>query len=362
MNIFDWQYYLNKYPDLRQNGVHTEQQAIDHWYLHGQHEGRICNAIMEYFNWQYYLNTYSDLRENGVHTEQQAIEHWYLHGQHEGRLPFNINIKDILYCQPIFAPNIALLNKNLNSINSIYNYLIKYNLNIDSINFCFGGWCINDDYWNIISNKIKELFNIEAIRFEKNYGKAYVVNKLINFSQKNINFKYILTLDSDILIDVNEEKIFERLISCVGLSTLLLKKKCGLIALNQSENNAHIIDYIYQNQLIVNNGLKIEKIVYSNGYSGIAGGCLFIPLDSWNIVGGYRIMGVYAGDDAYLLVDLYNKNMLILMVDTIKCIHPYETNEQYLKWKGETCQKNQIVVDENKLNELINDTYKFWNN
>ena len=119
---------------------------------------------------------------------------------------------------------------------------------------------------------------------------------------------------------------------------------------------------IYQNQLIVNNGLKIEKIVYSNGYSGIAGGCLFIPLDSWNIVGGYRIMGVYAGDDAYLLVDLYNKNMLILMVDTIKCIHPYETNEQYLKWKGETCQKNQIVVDENKLNELINDTYKFWNN
>jgi len=50
----DWCFYLDKYPDLRQNGIHTEQQAIDHWHTYGKQEGReivrnisiqICNAI-----------------------------------------------------------------------------------------------------------------------------------------------------------------------------------------------------------------------------------------------------------------------------------------------------------------------------
>ncbi len=40
MNNFDWQYYLDKYPDLRANGVHTEQQALQHWFNHGEKEGR----------------------------------------------------------------------------------------------------------------------------------------------------------------------------------------------------------------------------------------------------------------------------------------------------------------------------------
>ena len=38
--MFDWQYYLLKYPDLRANGITTEQQAIQHWKSHGEKEGR----------------------------------------------------------------------------------------------------------------------------------------------------------------------------------------------------------------------------------------------------------------------------------------------------------------------------------
>ena len=72
-------------------------------------------------------------------------------------------------------------------------------------------------------------------------------------------------------------------------------------------------------------------------------------------------MGVYAGDDACLLIDLCNKNMSILMADTITCIHPLGTDHKYMEWKGKTCQRDQIIIGENKLNELINDTYEFWN-
>jgi glycosyltransferase involved in cell wall biosynthesis len=42
MKNFDWQYYLDKYPDLRMNGVHTEQQALQHWINHGEKEGRVA--------------------------------------------------------------------------------------------------------------------------------------------------------------------------------------------------------------------------------------------------------------------------------------------------------------------------------
>jgi hypothetical protein len=312
------------------------------------------------FDWKYYLDKYSDLRKNGVHTENQALNHWKKFGAKEGRIPFNVkNIKDILYCQPIFAPNLTLLNKNINSLNSIHEYLTKYNLTHNSINFCFGGWTINDEYWNIIYNKIKELFNVEAIRFDKNYGKAYVVNKLVKYSQKIYNFKYIFTLDSDIIIDVDESNMFERLIICVGMSELILNKKCGLIALNQKICNCHM-NCVYENSFNFNSDYKKEKIVYPNGYGGIAGGCLFIPLESWNIVNGYRVMGVYAGDDAYILLDLYNKNMSIQMVDSINCIHPIDTDEKYSLWKVHVCQRDQKKINIDSLDEKINDADKFW--
>ena len=40
---FDWIYYLNKYPDLRREGLDTESEAWKHWWLHGSpEEGRVA--------------------------------------------------------------------------------------------------------------------------------------------------------------------------------------------------------------------------------------------------------------------------------------------------------------------------------
>jgi hypothetical protein len=80
--LFDWLFYLNRYPDLRLNGIHTEKQAIEHWNMHGKLEGRRASI----FNWKYYLDRYPDLRANGIHTEEQAIEHWNKYGKHEDRM------------------------------------------------------------------------------------------------------------------------------------------------------------------------------------------------------------------------------------------------------------------------------------
>ena len=46
-NQFNWIYYLNKYPDLKNNGVNTFNKALEHWTNHGKNEGRICNNLMD---------------------------------------------------------------------------------------------------------------------------------------------------------------------------------------------------------------------------------------------------------------------------------------------------------------------------
>ena len=81
-SIFDWQFYLDTYPDLRQNGVHSEHQAFQHWITCGKMEGRQSSI----FDWQFYLDKYPDLRQNGVHTAEQSIEHWIVFGKMEGRM------------------------------------------------------------------------------------------------------------------------------------------------------------------------------------------------------------------------------------------------------------------------------------
>jgi hypothetical protein len=89
MKLFDWQYYLDQYPDLRMNGVYTEQQALHHWIYYGEKEGRNCAVSIitpSLFDWQYYLDYYPDLRINGVYTEQQALQHWNDYGEKEGRI------------------------------------------------------------------------------------------------------------------------------------------------------------------------------------------------------------------------------------------------------------------------------------
>ena len=40
---FNWKKYLNKYPDLKINGINTQHQAINHWINSGIKEGRNIN-------------------------------------------------------------------------------------------------------------------------------------------------------------------------------------------------------------------------------------------------------------------------------------------------------------------------------
>lgn len=80
---FDVQYYLSLYPDLQSAFSSDYAAAINHWLTHGIKEGRRSSIV---FDVQYYLNNYPDLQNAfGAQNYAAAINHWLTHGVSEGR-------------------------------------------------------------------------------------------------------------------------------------------------------------------------------------------------------------------------------------------------------------------------------------
>ena len=150
----------------------------------------------------------------------------------------------ILYVQPIFVPDEKRLERNINSIRSFSQYIKTHGTDGNNLSIVLGGWARTEELWNKILLVIKECFgeNYEPIRFEKNYGKAVVVNKLVEISKTidNVkNFEYLLTADSDILYTTDVKYMFGRLITMVKNVNTSKHKPFGMIALNQMGEGCH---------------------------------------------------------------------------------------------------------------------------
>lgn len=243
----------------------------------------------------------------------------------------------IVYIQPIFAPNQKQLERNIDSIKSAGEYMQFYK-GISQV--ILGGYA-KPEFWDYIKNAVHDAFgnlDLKVIEYDRNYGKPTVINTLSKFINSNI--QYIITADSDIKFTLDHPNIFIRLIEAFKVIEEYRGQKVGLIALNQIEANFHL-DCVYENEFIYNNSFKQEeKIVWPNGVGGIAGGCLCINKQAWLDVGGYRVYGVYAGDDAYLLIDLHNNGYTIQMIETIGVIHPHDDDIEYSTWKVHVCQRD----------------------
>ena len=81
---FDVQYYLSLYPDLQNAfGSSNYSAAIDHWLTNGIKEGRRSSIV---FDVKYYLNKYPDLQNAfGSNNYSAAVNHWLTNGVSEGR-------------------------------------------------------------------------------------------------------------------------------------------------------------------------------------------------------------------------------------------------------------------------------------
>ncbi|MEL6346181.1 MAG: hypothetical protein AAFV53_23930 [Myxococcota bacterium] len=87
--IFNWRYYLKKYPDLRRAGLKNRNQALQHWIRHGMKEGR--RAVPNFCPKQY-LEIYADVRKAAGRSKRNPLHfaaiHWITYGTSEGRKGF----------------------------------------------------------------------------------------------------------------------------------------------------------------------------------------------------------------------------------------------------------------------------------
>lgn len=265
----------------------------------------------------------------------------------------------IPYIQPIFIPDNKHFNINAESIKSLAAYLKKCPYDVKII---FGGWSASLDNWNKIKKLINENFkDITPIKkYDKNYGKAYIVNDLFN-QIKDDKFGYFLTADSDMQFSKDVPYVFERLLEMAAKSTKQRPIPVGLIALNQLEHNCHL-KHIYKHKYTYTNSYGDDELyVHGDGPGGMGGGCFFISKAAWIKVGGYRVMGVYAGDDAYMLLDLAKNGYSVQMSDSIGLIHPRNNDHEYAKWKGKICQRDSgPVKGKEAYNKIVKETENFW--
>lgn len=97
MFFFNWEYYLNKYPDLSTYQINDKETALKHWFKYGKKEKRICSDIPIYFDWKSYLSNNTDLINFGINNEDTAWRHYVYHGFLERRYPSIENLLEI-YC------------------------------------------------------------------------------------------------------------------------------------------------------------------------------------------------------------------------------------------------------------------------
>jgi hypothetical protein len=124
---FDWKVYLNNYEDLRQNGINTEEKAIDHWVKHGRDEGRVYSHLIneddmvpDDFNWKLYMENYEDLPKAGYNTKAKLWKHWEKHGKVEGRKHLIQKTEEIVkipyyFDSKVYMSNYPLIKKVLSS-------------------------------------------------------------------------------------------------------------------------------------------------------------------------------------------------------------------------------------------------------
>lgn len=237
----------------------------------------------------------------------------------------------VLYAQPIFAPDEEMLQRNLRSLVSLAEYLRVYPTDIA---LSFAGYVKDDKHWEDIKNIIAFQFTnvVSLTRIPENQGKAFNVNYAINEGLKHRpDIQHILTVDSDIVFIQSSPKIIDRLYELAFYLNSF--KPLGLIGINLKEFNIHS-PTVFDNKIYFKNNLgHDETIVHPTEPRGIAGSAWFVSKDAWNTVGGYKIRGVFSGEDGAFLQNVADHGFSWWLAETIYVLHPMETNQPYARWK-----------------------------
>lgn len=72
------------------------------------------------FDWQYYLANYKDIRDSGIATEQEALQHWIVHGKSESRIGYGIKVFTMVKDEADIVREWILYHGNLFGLENLY--------------------------------------------------------------------------------------------------------------------------------------------------------------------------------------------------------------------------------------------------
>ena len=133
LNALDTVFYVNTYPDLKNNGISAGIPALIHYLNSGFYEHRQAAPITQNtnFDWKYYVTTN---KLNYITTEETAKQHYIING-HSSNLSycqkFSIAILLHLYDLNLMDEFIDKINYFI-KINNVNDFYIKVNVPIDS--------------------------------------------------------------------------------------------------------------------------------------------------------------------------------------------------------------------------------------
>ena len=222
--------------------------------------------------------------------------------------------------QTIFAPNESMLQRQLRSLRS--------QRVLSSVDRYYSGWCRKDAYWDAIDKEMQALNPRVVKKQTRNWGKARNVNELVAAMDPEA-YDTMLTMDSDIVFLDDVRYVHELGQIYRELSNM------GVLALQQQEGCCHLMGNLTQKRKI--NG---HTLLWDSSGGSIAGGCLFVDLTFWRRIGGYRVMGIYAGEDAIIFQDAKRQEAFFALVTSLPVIHPHDNNPSYAQWKYHVCVRD----------------------
>ena len=191
-NLFDYQFYINLYEDLKNL---TKKDAYNHYLNKGKNENRIVNKakLYEIFDYDFYVNLYDDIKN--INNKNEAFKHFINNGINEERF---INIEfNKKYDKFNWELYIHIFNLDVELYNTKYKtllYYIEYN-NSDIYDIYFFDKNLYKDYdnfdWEFYISLYNDLKNLNIDSKKKAYFHYIIFGKnekrLIN---KNINYEY----------------------------------------------------------------------------------------------------------------------------------------------------------------------------
>lgn len=254
--------------------------------------------------------------------------------------PAATSVRRFLLLQTVFCPTKKLLDAQFRSLDSLEAYFCKYPCAAD---LYLSGY-VHEDLLDAFQARLARTTSAQIpavfLRFRQNLGKARYVNQAVPVAlRRHASYRHMLTFDADICFEADVPDLLPRLERLAGLISTSLPQKSGLIACNYRGENVHLFErFDHRLQLGEERVSWPSQAVAPGG--GIAGGCIFVDLDAWQQVGGYREVGVYAPEDGYLMIDMEAAGYHMCVAETLHVLHPVTAGQdpEYAAWKAATMQ------------------------